>query len=93
MTETISPAIAARPHNPARGIMFTAMAMFPLSDATVKWLSGDYHVLQLLFVRSLYVFLPTLFFLHHAGGFKMLRSKRKKLLAVRGTLAVCSWSF
>jgi drug/metabolite transporter (DMT)-like permease len=94
MTETISPAVAARPHNPARGIMFTAMAMalFPLSDATVKWLSGDYHVLQLLFVRSLFVFVPTLFFLYHAGGFKMLRSKRKKLLAVRGVLAVCSWS-
>jgi drug/metabolite transporter (DMT)-like permease len=94
MTETISPAALARPHNPARGIMFTAMAMalFPLSDATVKWLSGDYHVLQLLFVRSLFVFLPTLFFLHQAGGFKMLRSKRKKLLALRGILAVGSWS-
>jgi drug/metabolite transporter (DMT)-like permease len=94
MTETISPAALARPHNPARGIMFTAMAMalFPLSDATVKWLSGDYHVLQLLFVRSLFVFLPTLFFLHQTGGFKMLRSKRKKLLALRGILAVGSWS-
>ncbi|MFP6744268.1 MAG: DMT family transporter [Alphaproteobacteria bacterium] len=84
----------ARPHNPARGIMFTALAMglFPLSDATLKWLSGDYHVLQLLFVRSLFVFLPTLFFLYYAGGLGMLRSKRKKLLVLRGMLAVGSWS-
>lgn len=74
--------------------MFTGLAMglFPLSDATVKWLSGDYDVMQLLFVRSLFVFLPTLFFLYRAGGFGMLRSKRKKLLVVRGMLAVGSWT-
>lgn len=83
-----------RPHNPARGIMFTGLAMglFPLSDATVKWLSGDYDVIQLLFVRSLFVFLPTLYFLYRAGGLGTLRSKRKKLLVVRGMLAVGSWT-
>ena len=62
--------LTTRPHDPARGIMFTGLAMglFPLSDATVKWLSGDYDVMQLLFVRSLFVFLPTLFFLYRAGS-------------------------
>jgi drug/metabolite transporter (DMT)-like permease len=96
MAEPTNPSIAAAAHihDPTRGILCTAAAMclFPLSDAALKWLSGDYHVLQLLFMRSLFVFLPTLFFLYRAGGVRMLRSRRKKLLGLRGMLAFGSWS-
>ena len=97
MAEPTNPSVAAAQtliHDPTRGIVCTAVAMclFPMSDAALKWLSGDYHVFQLLFLRSLFVFLPTLLFLYHAGGFRMLRSGRKKLLALRGALAFGSWS-
>ena len=61
--------------SPGRGITFTILggALLTTNDAVLKWLTSDYPVGQLMFIRGLFVFLPVMLIVWRAGGFGLIR--------------------
>jgi drug/metabolite transporter (DMT)-like permease len=88
-----SAAAPARPDDPTRGIGFViaAMLLFAVQDATIKWLSADQSVFQLVLLRSLVaaVLLPGFAALN--GGLATLRPHRLDVHLVRGLLAFMAY--
>ncbi len=73
-----------------RGIGFAVLAylLFSLMDAMAKWLGGaGYSVMQIIFFRSLFGFLPVIPVVRADGGWATLRTRRPLLHLVR-SLAV-----
>ena len=74
-----------------RGAIYSIVAgmfVITLQDTTVKWLSPDYALHQIMFTRSGIAVLVTLVFLHFEGGLRLVRTRRPVLHAVRGALMV-----
>jgi len=61
--------------SPGRGITYTILggALLTTNDAVLKWLTSDYPVGQLMFIRGLFVFLPVMLIVWRAGGFGLIR--------------------
>ena len=79
-------------------LSFTAFSLFATADATAKVLSDDYAVLQILFVGSIFAFIPSLAFLLLTEGLTSAWPKRAGLCLLRGALTALSvlaiiWSF
>lgn len=69
----------------AIGTYVVAMAVLTVMDATIKWLSADYHTLQILAFRSLFGFIPVLAFVMVAqGGLSALATRRPGAHLLRG---------
>lgn len=68
--------------------MIGAGLFLTLNDAVLKWLTGDYPVGQIMFLRGLFVFLPITFLVWHAGGVRSLRVTRIEPHLLRGALMV-----
>ena len=70
---------------PLLGVAYTLMSvlLFSLMDATVKWLSADYPIHEIVFFRCVVALAPALVFIHQAGGFKILRTFHPVLHALR----------
>lgn len=78
-------AAAAARNLAAIGTYVVAMAVLTLMDATIKWLSADYHTLQILAFRSLFGFIPVLVFVTVAqGGLTALKTRRPGAHLLRG---------
>jgi drug/metabolite transporter (DMT)-like permease len=94
MATTPTTAATGHIHAPLKGIACAALAMslFPVQDAIVKWLSADYSIFQLLFLRSLFVFIPVAVMVVRGGGPRVLRAKRPTLLILRASLGFGAWS-
>lgn len=94
MATTPTSASTGHIHAPLKGIACAALAMslFPVQDAIVKWLSADYSIFQLLFLRSLFVFIPVAVLVARSGGPRVLRAKRPTLLILRASLGFGAWS-
>jgi len=82
------------------GILFACLAFgsFATADAAAKFLSGDYAVLQILFLGSAFAFLPTLIFIWWLEGLASIWPQRVYLCLARGALTALSvlaivWSF
>ncbi len=82
------------------GVLFACLAFgcFATADATAKFLSGDYAVLQILFLGSAFALLPTLIFIWKLEGLASIRPQRTGLCFARGALTSLSvlaivWSF
>lgn len=73
-----------RPDFPRRGFYFGMAAAFCLSsqDAAIKLLSGDYHIMQIVFVRAAIGLLLVMPFLVRGGG-GLLRPQKPRLAAAR----------
>jgi S-adenosylmethionine uptake transporter len=73
-----------------RGILFILAAMFAISvnDATIKALSGDYPLHQMVFTRSVIALVFTFTFLRLEGGLALLRTRTPGLHALRALLIV-----
>jgi drug/metabolite transporter (DMT)-like permease len=78
---------------PLSGIAFVVagVTVFSVQDVIIKWLSGDYPVLEIVFVRSL-VSLPLLFALAGLRGSHRLRSAKPFQQALRGFLMFLSYT-
>lgn len=78
---------------PLSGIVFVVagVTVFSVQDVIIKWLSSDYPVLQIVFVRSL-VSLPFLFALARLRGPGSLRAAQPLLQALRGLLMFLSYT-
>jgi S-adenosylmethionine uptake transporter len=74
------------------GILFACVSygMYSLHYATMKWLGGDYSVWQLMFIRSLEMFLITLALGRRATIRAFVASPYKATTAVRGVLQFLS---
>ena len=82
------------------GIMLACVAfgLFAMSDAAAKSLSSDYTVLQILFLGSVFAFVPILFFIQRTDGLTSIRPRRPGWCFLRGGLTAVSvlaivWSF
>jgi drug/metabolite transporter (DMT)-like permease len=78
---------------PLSGIAFVVagVTVFSIQDVIIKWLSGDYPVLEIVFVRSL-VSLALLFALAGFRGGQKLRSAKPFQQALRGLLMFLSYT-
>jgi drug/metabolite transporter (DMT)-like permease len=59
-----------------------------MNDAIMKWLSADYPVGQIMFVRGLFVFIPVLALAWHEGGLARLRVRNRRGQAIRAAFVV-----
>ena len=89
-----------RRFGPGSGILLACIAfgLFAAGDATAKYLSRDYAVLQLLFLGSAFAVIPILLFIARTGGLASMRPNRPALCLARGVLTAVSvlmivWSF
>jgi S-adenosylmethionine uptake transporter len=76
--------------NTKLGVIFVLFAMFFISinDMLVKLLSDGYPLHQLVFIRSIIGICVTLAFLHFEGGWRLLKTRRLGLHALRAGLVV-----
>ena len=77
-----------------RGIamMTLAVGLYSIMDAMVKWLGPDYPVLELVFFRSLFAFVPIAYVLWRNGTFAGLRTSRPWGHAARSLAGLISIS-
>lgn len=73
-------------------LMVAASALWTLHDAVSKLLTEHYSVFQILFVRSLFAFLPLLALAWRAGGIGTLRTRRPAANLGRGIIGVTSFT-
>ena len=78
--------------SPGRGITFTILggALLTTNDAVLKWLTSDYPVGQLMFIRGLFVFLPVMLIAWRAGGFGLIRVHSFRNQSLRAGFAFTS---
>lgn len=76
--------------NTKLGVIFVLFAMFFISinDMLVKLLSDGYPLHQLVFIRSIIGICVTLVILHFEGGWRLLKTRRLGLHALRAGLVV-----
>ncbi len=62
--------------NPHQGTPYVFAGAFALSlqDVIIKWISGQYPVYEILFIRSLCSMVPILFIVYLEGGFHKLKT-------------------
>lgn len=77
-----------------RGIAFMLLAvgLFTCMDALVKWLGDTYPVLQIVFFRGLFAFIPLGVFLLRRGSLADLRTKRPFAHLVRALVGLSALS-
>ena len=68
------------------------MLIFSLQDIAVKWIGGDYPVLEIVTFRSLIALPLTLLFFRYEGGRGLPTTKRHKLEYVRGLFYFLSYT-
>lgn len=56
-------------------------------DVLIKWLSGDYPILEIVFFRGLFALIPAAWLIRREGGFTTLRTSRPARHLVRGIIA------
>ena len=66
----------------------SAVTLFILQDATIKWLSGDYPLHEIVLVRATSAVAVTLCAMRLEGGLRLWRTRRVGLILSRSTLLV-----
>jgi len=74
------------------GFLLLGMLIFSLQDVAVKWIGGDYPVLEIVTFRSLVALPLTLLFYRFEGGRGLPTTKRHKLEYVRGLCYFLSYT-
>ncbi|MEE8390178.1 MAG: EamA family transporter, partial [Anaerolineae bacterium] len=64
-----------------------------LNDGTVKWLSADYPIGEIMTLRGLFVFLPIAFFAWRGGGLRALEVRNLGAQGARAALTMLSTLF
>jgi len=77
-----------------RGIAFLALAMliFSLQNIAVKWIGGDYSVLEIVSFRSLVALPCTLLLFRMEGHWGFPKTKQRRLEYVRGIFLFLSYT-
>jgi drug/metabolite transporter (DMT)-like permease len=74
------------------GFLVLGMLIFSLQDIAVKWIGGDYSVLEIVVLRSLMALPLTLLFFRYEGKRGLPATQRHKLEYVRGFLLFLSYT-
>ena len=74
------------------GFLVLGMLIFSLQDIAVKWIGGDYSVLEIVTFRSLIALPLTLLFFRYEGGQGLPTTQRHKLEYVRGLFYFLSYT-
>lgn len=71
-----------------RGIAFAlgAFTIFSCADAAVKWLTATHSIFQIIFMSTLFAFVPVAGLVVREGGIKALRPRHPWLVALRALL-------
>ena len=74
----------------ARGIalMLSAVLVYSAMDALIKWLAAGYPVMQIVFFRSIFAFIPCAILIARSGGFASLATRRPGAHVLRSMLGV-----
>ncbi len=77
---------------PGRGIAFMLLggALLTTNDAVLKWLTGDFPVGQIMFMRGIFVFLPVSLLVWRSGGPGVLRINSLRNHSLRASFLVAS---
>lgn len=89
----MTPPHPQRPHNPLRAIGFgcAGAALFTLQDASFKWLSAEYAILQIIFLRSILAVTISGLWVQRHGGMAVLRVRRWRLFAGSTAANLTAW--
>jgi drug/metabolite transporter (DMT)-like permease len=85
---------AAESHDsPLKGIGFliAGVFIFSIQDVIIKWISGNYPVHQIVFIRSIFAVIPFLIIVHFEGGVHVLRTRHFALHVIRSLLMFTSY--
>ena len=84
-----------RSQAPLAGIacMVGGGALLTLNDGTVKWLSADYPIGEIMTLRGLFVFFPIALIAWHGGGLRALEIRNLGAQGARATLTMLSTVF
>ena len=74
------------------GSLVLGMLIFSLQDIAVKWIGGDYSVLQIVTFRSLTALPLTLLFFRYEGGRGLPTTQRHMLEYIRGVFYFLSYT-
>ncbi len=74
------------------GFLVLAMLIFSLQDIAVKWIGGNYPILEIVIFRSLVAMPLTLLFFRLEGQRGLPRTKRQRLEYVRGLFFFLSYT-
>ena len=88
MTETTLRGRASSAPGKAIVCMLLGSAFLISNDAVLKWMTGNYHVGQLMFCRGVFIGFPLAILIWRAGGLKSLRPVSPKGHAVRAILVI-----
>ena len=88
-------AAAAHSRAPLKGIacMVGGGALLTLNDGTVKWLSADYPIGEIMTLRGLFVFLPVALIAWRGGGLRALEIRNLGAQGARAGLTMLSTVF
>ena len=75
---------------PGRAIlcMLLGVAVLTANDALLKWMTGGYHVGQIMFCRGLFVFIPLAMLIWRGGGLRSLHTDNPKGHLIRALLVI-----
>jgi drug/metabolite transporter (DMT)-like permease len=88
MTETTLKGRTSSAPGKAILCMLLGSAFLISNDAVLKWMTGNYHVGQLLFCRGIFIGLPLAILIWRAGGLKSLRIINSKDHILRAILVI-----
>lgn len=88
-------AAIGKPQNARRGIMLmiSGIVLFGAMDTIVKWLTQDYHVVQVVWARFMFHFLIFLALYSRSGLTAIMATRRPGLQAVRSVLLLTATTF
>lgn len=83
-----------RVHSNVRGVMFLVLGMliFSLQDVAVKWIGGDYPVLEIVTFRSITAVPLTLLLFRFEGGHGLPQTRQHKQEIIRGLAYFLSYT-
>ena len=73
--------------------MLLGAALLTANDAVLKWMTGEYHVGQIMFCRSIFIGGPVAILIWRAGGIKSLRPVNSKGHIARAALVIIGTFF
>ena len=73
--------------------MLLGAALLTANDAVLKWMTGEYHVGQIMFCRSIFIGVPVAILIWRAGGIKSLRPVNSKGHIARAALVIIGTFF
>ncbi len=68
--------------------MLLGAAVLTANDAVLKWMTGGYHVAQIMLCRGIFISIPLAILIWRAGGLACLRPVDKKGHALRAILVI-----